>query len=490
MARFRLGAGTPSGVPPRQRNGSGGSDRRRDRSTCASGPRAPRTASLCPALMLGLTLLHGFAPVRAQAQLPPLAEGFARTEVHRETGYAFGFAGFAPGASPGAIWFAVGHAVYHRDAQGLVTLVHAFPVQDRCEILLHDDVHGTLLFADDRSGQLQVLDLQTGIQTTRGLPLRTFDLVVMPSGAILASANPLWPASGAIPGLWLVDPTGGSHHRDIVQLGPGASGPLAVHPVDGDLYYATASASYPTPPGSVRVMRFGAGAVAAAMAGGTALGPADATMLPARLDGAFDIVFDDRGRLLASNPQDGRVEIVRADGTLDPVPLCSAQPGTSSLGMAFADGSAATLAAYQPGEGGTLWVATNDWSTLAAVHAIRAARPVASSASGPTATAGNLRVDVDGLPPMVTGVLAFNILPALGAEIPLNLGRADEPCWWGLDPQMPLLTVTCTADALGRAQATLPYQGGLSWTLALQVAAPTPSLSLCSSAPLAITLLP
>ncbi len=478
MARSRPCAGTPSGVPPHVRNRSDGSHRRRG-----------RLALLARCAALGALAL-GSSPATAQSLLPPLADGFERTEIHRETGYAFGFAGFTPGSAADELYFAVGHAVYHRDAGGRVTLVHAFPVQDRCEILLRDEAQGRLLFADDRSGLLQVLDLQTGTQTARGLPLRTFDLAVLPSGELLASANPLWPSAGATPGLWLVDPTGGPNHREVVQLGPGASGPLAVHPIHGDLYYATASASYPTPPGSVRVLRFAAAALAAAIAGGPVLGPADATMLPARLDGAFDVVFDDRGRLLASNPLDGRIEIVRGDGTLDPVPLCGAQPGTSSLGMAFVDDGPATLAAFQPGDGGTLFVATNDWSTLAAVHEVRAARPIATSASGPTAPAGGLRIDAAGLPPGSLGVLAFNILPALSAETPLGIGAADAPFWWGLDLQMPLLTLPCWADARGHAQVSLPYQGGLSWTLAIQIAAPTPPLSLCSSAPLSITLLP
>lgn len=477
MARSRHSTGTPPGVHRSQRIRALLPLRFRER---LEGVLA--TASL------GLALL---APPPAAAQaLPPLAEGFARTEVLRETGYAFGFAGFAPDGVPGAMFFAVGHAVYHRDPQGIVRLVHAFPVQDRCEILVRDPARGTLLFADDRSGQLQVLDTQTGIQTARGLPLRTFDLVVLPSGQILASANPLWPAPGAHPGIWLVDPTGGNNHREVVQLGPGASGPLALHPDRGDLYYATASASYPTPPGSVRVLEFGAAAVAAAIAGGPALGPANASALPARLDGAFDIAFDDRGRLFASNPQDGRVEVVRADGTLDPVPLCGAQPGTSSLGLCFADDGPATMAGYQPGEGARLWVATNDWATLAAVHEIRAARPVATSASGPAATAGNLRIDASGLPRSSLGVLAFNILPALPSEMPLLVGLPDVPCWWGLDPQMPLLTVACTTDALGHTQVPLPYRGGLSWTLSIQLAVPTLDQTLCSTRPLTITLIP
>jgi len=474
-------AGTPEGVPRLGSHRAGqkrpGQDRHRLRARIGL---ALRTAGLALGLLAGL----------GAQSLPPLAEGFSRAELLRETGYAFGFAGFTPGVAEGTVYYAVGHAVFHRDAQGLVTLVHAFPVQDRCEILLRDAASGSLLFADNRSGTLRVLEIATGIQTVRGLPQRTFDLIALSSGDLLASANPLWPAPNAIPGIWLVDPNGGQNHREIVRLGPGASGPLAVDPSTGDLHYATASASYPTPPGSVRVLRFGAAQVAAAITGGPALTAADATLLPARLDGAFDIVFDDRGRLLASNPRDGRIEVVRPDGTLDPVPLFGAQPGTSTLGMAFEDRGPATLAAYQPSEGGVLWVATNDWSTLAAVHAVRAARPVTTSASGPTAVAGSLRIDADGLPPSSFGVLAFNILPTLPTEIPLRLGPADVPLWWALDPQMPVLTVPFASDALGRSQVPLPYQGGLSWTLAIQLAVPTPHLTLCSSTPLEVTLLP
>ena len=52
-------------------------------------------------------------------------------------------------------------------------------MQDRCEILLRDAASGSLLFADNRSGTLRVLEIATGIQTVRGLPQRTFDLIAL-----------------------------------------------------------------------------------------------------------------------------------------------------------------------------------------------------------------------------------------------------------------------------------------------------------------------
>jgi hypothetical protein len=421
--------------------------------------RALRFGALAAALAAG--------PTAAQSTV---AAGYRAVEILRETGYAFGFGGFAPGPEPGTLFYALEHRLLFRDAQGLVHPVHSFAVGSRVDLLQRPAGTGLLVYADDRSQTLRLRDLAGGTETTRPLPAACFDLCRTAGGAWLAAAHPLWPTPGARPGIWLLDPLGGAAHREIVRLGPGASGPLTIAGPGGDLYCATASATYPAPPGSTRLLRFPAARIAAAIGGGPALTEADAQLVAAGLDGAYDLVGDDRGALLLSDPQSGQVRVVWPDGRIEPRPLFAAPPGASALGLAFADPGPATFDPFQPDSGARLWVATNDWSVRAVVEEVRPARPSAHAPGGPSAGPGPIAIELAGLPAGGPASVLFNILPPLPREIAL-LEVGGVPVWWGLDLQMPPLSVAAAVDPLGRARVVLPYTGGLDWTLALQGAA-------------------
>src|SRR5690606_1651949 len=110
--------------------GSGSPDVSRGQETkMTRDPRAtPRALAILPLL---LPVLAG----AAAAQLP-LAPGFAARELVRETGHPIGFGGFAPGLAAGELYYAVDHAVFHRDPQGGVSLLHAFPLGSRCDLIV------------------------------------------------------------------------------------------------------------------------------------------------------------------------------------------------------------------------------------------------------------------------------------------------------------------------------------------------------------------
>lgn len=420
----------------------------------------------------------------------PLPAGYAAREVVRETGHAIGFRGFAPGRGPGELFYAVDHAVWHRDAHGMVTLVHAYPNPARCDLIVRPPGSPALLYADDRSGRLVVHDVASGTESTRALVANTFDVTAI-GGALLAAANPLWPAPGARPGVWRLDPSGGSAHREVVALPVGASGPLAVDPSNGDLVVATLPAIQPTPAGAVTLLRFPSARLGAAIAGGARLTVADASVIASGLDGAFDLAFDDRGCIFVSNPGDGRVERVRADGRVDATPFVGANP-SSALGLAFVDGDRATFDPWQPDRGGALLIAINDWSTLGAVVEVRSARPQLTSASGPIVGPGVLRLDLDGLPARQPFQILLNPLPLVAPE-PVLFELGGVPVWCAIDLRVPPLSVVVVADAAGAASVGLPYAGGVAWTLAFQAAGLDPSVSpplLVTSTPRTVTLLP
>src|SRR5690606_19334944 len=177
----------------------------------------------------------------------------------------------------------------------------------------------------------------------------------------------------------------------------------------GDLLYATQTAAWPSPPGSVRLLRFPAARLRTALAGGPALAESDGVEI-ARLDGAFDLACDDRGAIYVSDPQHGDVRRVAPDGRLDPTPLLP-RAARGTLGLVFVDGSDATFDAWQPEAGGALWVGTSDWLSFSAIHAVRPARPeVTATPPDPT---GPFRVAASGLPASAPAWFLVNDRPPL-----------------------------------------------------------------------------
>ena len=337
-------------------------------------------------------LLSALAGVPA-AQLPH-APGFAVQQLHRENGHPLGFGGFAPGLAPGELYYAVDHAVFHRDAQGLVTLVHAYPFNSRCDLIVRPPRSANLLYADDRSGQLRVRDLRSGNEQIHTLLANTFAIAQTAAGDLLASANPNWPAAGSRPGIWLLDPSGGAAHRELITLS-GASGPLALDPANGDLWYATAHAVQPTPPGALRLLRFPAAQLAGVLAGGPPIDESAAIVAATGLDSAFGLAIDDRSRALISDAITGRIDrFDRRGRRSEIVPAHHA----ATLGLAFEDRGPATFDAFQPGEGAALLVGRSNWTSFAGVDEVHAERGTLSAPQGAIVPPGPLRLDLADLP--------------------------------------------------------------------------------------------
>src|SRR5262249_25233526 len=91
-----------------------------------------------------------------------------------------------------------------------------------------------------------------------------------------------------------VDVTSGA--QTLVAQVPGASGPLA-RSSNGDLYYAVQSSQSPPPPGSIRIVRWGA----SQLASGTVLTLMNAQNVASGFDGVAALAFEDRlGHLLVA----------------------------------------------------------------------------------------------------------------------------------------------------------------------------------------------
>lgn len=421
------------------------------------------------------------------AQTPSLAvpPGFDASVRYAEVSSPLAMTGFAVDARH-TVFVAVHNCVMSIDTADNVRLVQSLPNGHDIGLIAVPDAGDELLFTDLQADLLWRHDLRSGAVRSMPVPRFAFDLARAADGSLLVVANPRWPMPGANSGVWLVD--AGGNHREIVQL-VGPSGPLAFA-AGGDLLYAAQSAVYPSPPGSVRVVRFGAADLRRAIASGPPLQISDATVVLDRLDGAFDLALDDRGRLYVSDPQNG-VRRTSLDGTLETSPFIAPPPPPQLLGtlqLQFVGGHAPTFDAFQPGEE-RLYVHASDWTFTSAVHAVRPQRPGLASSPPDVVPPGPLTLMLDSAPG--NGLTALFVAIAAVPERKL-LDLAGTPLWFALDPTLPLVCLPRAGDANGKASWPMYHAGGFGLTVYLQALSLSPSLPLTfgSSAVLQLVLQP
>jgi hypothetical protein len=421
----------------------------------------------------------------------PTAPGFAASAAFVETARPFAVRGFAVEPSGAELFVAIDDALWQVDRQGARTLLRQLPTGHTIGLVAPSPAVAFLFYSDFQANLLWRRDLAHGGESAVPLMANAFDLVVAPTGELLVSANPTWPAPGAASGIWWVDPTGAGNHRELIRLS-GPSGPLAIDAA-GDLYHATQSDRFPTPPGSVRVLRFGAASWRDALRTGQRLTAADATVVVGGLDGAYGLAVDDRGNLYVSSPNDGVVHrVLTRESRLDPDPLVAPRSGHGSLQLAFVEHGPATFDPFQPRDAGALFVLTADWASRVEVHELRPARPRLRAPGGPVAGPGTIRLELSGLPARQPAWLLLNNLPLVPERPVVTL--SGVPAWFGLDLTVPPIAGSTATGAGGDATFDLPYPGGLRWQLALQgagVTGPAAGLVLLvSTDPITVTLLP
>lgn len=153
---------------------------------------------------------------------------------------------------------------------------------------------GHLLFAEGSNHDLWLVPLLGGTPRVLAQIVFAYDAVAFGPGRALVSAKTGGFGSPDNDVLLLDVATG--QVQPVLRI-PGASGPVTIDG-HGDVWYATASLSFPTPPGTTAVLRWSRGAIDAAIAAGTVLGPAQALTMAAGLDSAGDLEFDSDGDLL------------------------------------------------------------------------------------------------------------------------------------------------------------------------------------------------
>ena len=395
-------------------------------------------------------------PTPCAAQPPVLPQGFWVHSLHsdRDPLAVFGTRGFAVDPQGDQLYLALETAVYRVQRRGLRVLVHDLGANNDIGLMVRPPGSPELFYTSVMTGALYARNLASGKTRTLAGPVFAFDLALTPDGQILVSANPFFPR---VPdgGIWLVEP--GSTPREVVRL-TGPSGPLLVDRA-GNLLYATQSPVFPTPPGSTRILRFPAAALAQALAGGPPLTEADAATVIAGLDGAFDMAMDDRDRLMFSDPARGTVHrTLPGSFILDPVPAI--QVGDSALQLEFHGRGDGLFAAHQPEHGGALHLLTTNWVDRMAVYQVQPLRPTVISSPTARAGPGAVQFFVQDGPGSGQSWLLASFVPS-GPELPLFY-IDGLPLWIALNPSAPVFSLPLPLDQVGNGTLALVHPGGFA----------------------------
>ncbi|MCE9594995.1 MAG: hypothetical protein K8S98_12470 [Planctomycetes bacterium] len=285
---------------------------------------------------------------------------------------------------------------------------------------------------------------------------------VAPNGDLLVSAQPLGSGSGTDIVRVTLSPTVTATSIGVI---PGASGPVALAP-NGDLYYATAAASFPAPAGSTDVLKWTAAQVA--LGGLTDL---NATLFGADFDGGGAMDFDPKsGRLFLAETNYGlnenRIVRVLTDKAHSPV-LVDSVASIGSVQILEA-GGAATLQAYQPSNGTNLFYSTTDFFSVSDIVTLKPKRPVLTATGAGTTGQGAVTLTVTGGVP--NGTLFFFFGPQASyalTETAYNLG--SFLLFSGFNPtQVRRIQFLLPTDANGTGSFTFWNPGAMQGQFAFQ----------------------
>lgn len=304
-----------------------------------------------------------------------------------------------------------------------------------------------LLFGDSGSGDLWLVPL-------RGAPPRLLANLPLPYDAAMLSADRVLVSArtggfGAnVSDLIAIELGSGIQHR----LGSiaGASGPVAVD-ARGNVFYATASSSFPPPAGATAVLRWDRQLVQQAWRGQVQLSSANARTLASGIDSASSIAFDGDGDLLFVDWWRGSIGELSdlESGTPRRTDLLDyATAGVAAVTLQFAAGRGGSFEPYQPASGGALWVHESSFGVQSQLRTVTPRRPRLRSTTPAAIPAGPFDVLTDDGPPSGLGIAIIG--PAIGLhEWSLQLPAFEQPLWFAPALLLPLAVRVVPFDAAG-----------------------------------------
>ena len=399
----------------------------------------------------------------AVSQPRPLTpiEGFESSIAHLEPGSPFALRGFAVDQTS-TLYLSVDNRILRREANSSLTELLRFPQNESTGLFSIPSGRAVLVFTNFNTNRCYQLDLRTNVTSSFAGIKNAFDVDVTRKGDILMTANPNWPSTGAKTGVYVLDPLHG-RHREIIRL-TGPSGPLLITP-NGDLLYAIQSDRFPTPPGSVELIRFTSSQVASALSSSVPLPMNAGTVVMRGLDGAADLALDDRRRLYISDPQHGGIlRTWPGRFALEPEPFVKPSK-LMVLGLAFVDTGLPTMDSYQPSNGADLYAFTTDWTITAEVRRITPRRPRLQATPNP-APKGQLQLKVTEAPRNAATWVGLSLLPDV-PERPVFFAEGVS-LFLGLDFLVPPFLLTGTTSPGGSLTLNLTHPGQFLLTLNAQ----------------------
>lgn len=455
-------------------------------SLCSAALPVPLAAARFVMLMAVATGWSLASPATAQST-PTTAPGFAARR-HFATQMQVPFVRRALVASSGMTFVAIANQVFvtaHSLGSNQQPRLR-LPNEDVAFLAQESGSGGRVLAGGLTTGNVHCLDATSGqlLASYAGVA-NAFDAEPIANGRLLLSANPAWPAGGANSGVWLVGP--GLVPRLLLQL-TGPSGPLLLL-ANGDLVVGELGTIVPPPPGAARLLRFPAALVQQAIAGGS-LAVADAVQTGTGFAGLYDLVADDEGRLLVSDPASG-VVVRTAPGGLVPVgPWLDVGPSAFVTTLQRHDRGAAPLAAFQPGEQApTVFATITDFTNQMGLLACGPKRPFASIQPSRQLAIGTSTHTITGAPAFGIGVMLACLQTPVPEQPIAWLG--GTPLWLGLDPNGVVPFAPFALDAQGGASVPFVNAGGFDVDVHFQTVVFAPgSGAVASTSPLTAHLLP
>ena len=310
------------------------------------------------------------------------------------------------------------------------------------------------VLAGTLTGEVLELDRKTmrPIAEWPGLA-NTFDVVPLPNGDLLATANPQWPATNAGTGVYHLSPH--QPPRRILRL-VGPSGPLTLLP-NGDLVVAELGPVVPPPAGAAKLLRIPAARVTAALAGAV-LGRPDIAEVGAGYDGLYDLVADGTGRLLSTNPATGRITASHRDGLAADGTWIDLGTGRFATHLQMTGNATATLHPYQPaGRAAQLLISTSNYASFYEIVRVGPRRPQLRASPVDHAPPGPVTLSLRNAPPNGLLLWLASATPSVDDFAALTLD--DTPIWLGLAPTDVVVAGAGAVDAAGLASMTFTNPG-------------------------------